>query len=398
MDILYILHTFPKLSETFILNEITELIDLGHNIGIISLNKPKEEKIHDKVKEYNLIKKTKYIEFNSIEKYSRLDIFEKGSKELFESKILTKEEKFKLLDLCYNKQKENAFRKFLNCLDIIKIVKEKKIKHIHCHFALENVEIAYIINQVMRIPYTFTTHAFDIFKYPSKDIKKWADRAKKVITISNYNKKYMVDKFGIDGDKIEVVHCGIELNKFKSIKVKKEKKFTILTVGRLHPIKGQKYLVESCKILKDKGVDFQCWIIGEGSERRNLEKQIRDLNLEKYVKLLGAKKNEELLQYYNKADVFVLPSISESMGLVNIEALACKTPVIASDVRGVSELVRDNFNGFLVKPEKPKQIAEKIIKLKDNKELMNKFKKNARKIVEEEFDVRKNVKKLLERF
>ncbi|MBU0581284.1 MAG: glycosyltransferase family 4 protein, partial [Candidatus Margulisbacteria bacterium] len=361
MKILYIINQFPKLSETFILNEILQLRKFNHNVIIAALSDPGEPKVHE---DYQVIFQDTHFLKNGL-------------------KLLTKFDD----------------KSYAQCVqEIVKIINNEKIDHIHCHFAKKNVELAYIINKMLKIPYTFTTHAYDIFYDIDKDIEKWANSAKKVITISNYNKDYMIKNFKINPNNIEVIHCGIELDKFRQIEVKKEDQFTILNVGRLNPIKGQKYLIEACRILKDKRIDFQCWIIGGGKERENLEKQIAHLDLGNNINLLGPKKNEELIEYYNKADVFVLPSISESMGVVNMEALACGTPVIASDVRGVPELIKDNYNGILIEPENPEEIAKGIMKLKNDPNLLDKFKNNSRGIVNEEFNIKKNVMKILEVF
>ncbi len=406
MRILYLLKHFPALSQTFILNEITSLIDEGHDVSIIAMYNLNENKIHEKIERYNLLKEIHYLKYypfflNKFENnYSKEEIFERATKKLFEKNSISKEIKFNLLDLGYKQEKEieRTFRKFLDYLDILEIIKEKDIEHIHVHFADKNAQVVYDINKIINVPYTLTTHAYDIFVNPYKDLKKWADNAKKMIVISEYNKKYMVKNFGIDEDKISMVRCGINLDEFKLLNIEKENRFTILNIGRLNLIKNQKCLIEACKILKNKGLNFQCLIIGKGKERANLEKQIQESGLKDYIKLLGSKKNEELIEYYNKANVFVLPSISEASPTVIKEALACGMPVIVSNVRGVPEIIKDGHNGFLIEPEKPEQIANKLMELIKKPDLIKKFKKNSRKIIEKEFDVKENIKKLIKIF
>lgn len=403
MSILYIQKHFPALSETFVLNEICELLNLGYDVSILSMYNLNEKKIHDKVERYGLLKKTRSLKYHCPYRitvgnnFSKSEVFRKFFWEFIKNKDLSFFKRMNLLFLCYEKDNnlEIPFRRFLDYLDIISWIRKDRINHIHCHFAVKNLRLAYNLHRILGIPYSFTTYAHDIYFESERDLRKMALSAKKVITTSKYNQKYMASKFDIPLDRIDLVYSGIELDKFCPIEVKKEKLFTILNVGRLHPIKGQKYLIEACKILKDKKIKFQCWIIGEGEERKNLANQIFNLGLEDYVQLLGTKKNEELLKYYNLADVFVLPSISESMGVVNMEALACRTPVIASNVRGVPELVIDGYNGALVSPKNSKQIADKTIEFKNNKNLLTRLKENARKVVEDKFDIKKNVLTLI---
>jgi len=403
MKILYILSTFPVLSQTFILNEITCLIDLGHEVKIVSLYKPKDKKVHEKVKKYNLLKKTYYL---IDKKYSRLEIFEKGSKELLENKLLSKEEKFKLLDLCYDKKhgREIAFRRFLGCLDVIRIIKEKKIKHIHCHFAKENVKMAYVLNQIIKIPYTFTTHAYDIFIESNKDIKKWADGAKKVITISNYNKKYMNENFGVDEDKIEVIHCGIELDKFRSVDYNKSNKLNILSIARLVEKKGIRYLIEACKILKEKGICFNCNILGDGKLKKEFQKLVNLYNLNRNVNFKGCVTQEEVLREFKKCVVFSLPCVEAKNGdkdgipVSLMEAMAMEIPTISTDITGIPELIEDGANGIVVPQKDSKALAEAIIKIKDDKDFAENIRKQGRKKVIAKFNIKKNIKKVMKIF
>lgn len=367
MRLLYLLLQFPALSETFILDEITALLDLGHDVIIAALKKPSGEIIHDKIKKYYLLNKTYYL-MKPVEKAARARTSE-----------------------CGTGQRKRIVRMLSAAL---KIVKKHKIEHIHCHFGDTNTQIANIIHRATGLPYTFTMHGHDIYFKPHPNLIEWASFAKKVVTVSDHNRKYMFNRLGLAFDKVQVIPCGIDLNLFKPLPVKRMNKFTILTVGRLVPVKGLVYLLEALKHLVDQGVDFQCWVIGKGEQKKSIKKQISKSHLEKYVTLLGAKRNNQLPGYYNKADVFVLPSISEGSPTTLKESLACQVPVIATKVGGVSEIVRDYNNGFLIDPKKPAKIAEKIKELMKDRAMLELMKRNARKVVEKKFDLKKNIKSL----
>ena len=163
MRILYILGTFPALSQTVVQDEIIELINNKHDISIVALEKFDEPKIHENVKKYKLIDKTLYLTNHS------------------------------------------SFMRPLNYLRIINLIKKKKIEHIHCHFAGGNVKIAYNINKLLGIPFTFTTHARDIFVNPDNDIRRWANSAKRLVTIYVVNKEYVHKKLWIALEQIEIV-------------------------------------------------------------------------------------------------------------------------------------------------------------------------------------------------
>jgi glycosyltransferase involved in cell wall biosynthesis len=405
MNILYILNRFPKISETFILNEIVGLINLGHKVRIVSLLKPLEKKFHKEIRDYNLIKLTHYLKYRPGH-YSRLKTFEKGIKKFFECKFLTKEQKAQLIYLCYEKKqgKEVAFRKFLDVLNIIKIIRKEKIKHIHNHFAGPNVDYAYVLNKVIGIPYTFTTHAYDIFSEVQKDMKKWANNAKKVIAVSKFNKKYMNKKLGIPLNKIQIITYSKYLDKLKPLKKHRRSPFKIISISRLAEKKGYPYLIEACKILKDKKIEFSCEIQGEGPERKKLEMLIKKYRLKNKVKLGEALTHEEVIEFMKTGSVFVLPCIraknGDMDGIPNVlmESMALEIPTISTDVTGIPELIDNNINGIIVPQNNAESLAQAIIKIKNNPDFADKIRKKGRKKVMEKFNVEKNVRKLVRVF
>jgi glycosyltransferase involved in cell wall biosynthesis len=392
MKIAYILSKFPKLSEAFVLREIIELQKNNFEIEIFSLkNIKKNELMHDDAKK--LLDNTNYSPY----------LFSKGlisANLYFLFKSSLKYLKLILYIIKHNYKSINFLIKsliiFPKSIYFAKIIKDKKIEHVHAHWATFPTLTALITNKLADIPFSFTAHAHDI--YFSNFDNKLANSAKKIITISNYNKKYLSKRFGIPKKNIEVVYSGVDLNRFRPVTKMKPKKFTILNVGRLDLIKGQKYLIEACKILKNKKQDFTCRIIGDGKEKKNLLRLINNLKLNDQVKLLGPKKNDELIKYHNLADVLVISSDSEGLPVVAVEAMACKLPVIATNIRGVPEIIKNNFNGFLVPARNPQQIADKILELKNDEKLQSRLKDNSRMIIEENFNIKRNIKKLIKLF
>ncbi|MBD3273440.1 glycosyltransferase, partial [Candidatus Dependentiae bacterium] len=396
--------SFPELSQTFVLNEITFLTDLGHDISIASLWNLKRKTIHKKIKKYGLLNKTIYLnqDIDSKKEWSNKKNFN-ILKSIFKTKM--SKDKQNLLNILYDKRKniKLILHDFYYCSKLIKKIKEEKIDHIHCHFACYNVYLVYVVSKILNIPYTFTTHAIDIFASPSKDIKKWANDAKKVITVSDYNKKYMMDKFGIDKKNIDVIHCGVNLNLFKPIDYNTNSQINILSVARLVEKKGIKYLIKSCKILKDQNINFHCSILGDGDLRNDLQKLIDKNNL-KNVDLMGFVNQNKVLKEFEDSDVFVLPCIESSNGdkdgipVSLMEAMAREVPVISTDVTGIPELIENNKNGVIVPQKDANALAEAIVKIKKNREFADRIRKKGREKVMEEFNIEKNVKKLVNIF
>jgi colanic acid/amylovoran biosynthesis glycosyltransferase len=139
-----------------------------------------------------------------------------------------------------------------------------------------------------------------------------------------------------------------------------------LSIGSLQEYKGHAYLVRACALLKDR-LELSCVIVGEGNERRRLERLVRSLGLESCVTLVGARREEEVAEFLANADCFVQPSVVAANGQMEgipvalMEAMACGVPVVATALSGVPELVRDGVTGLLVPPRDPGALAEAVL-------------------------------------
>ena len=207
--------------------------------------------------------------------------------------------------------------------------------------------------------------------------------------------------------KCQVIPFGVDLKKFqgnqrafeeaKKIKEKYDDCPIILSVGRLTYYKGFPYLIEAIhnlkhsNILKNVGIKFpKCLIIGEGKLKERLLKLIKKLSLQNEVFILPPQK--DLLPYYLACDLFVLPSIfkSEAFGIVLIEVMACRKPVISTELgTGTSYVNQDGVTGFIVPPRDSRALAQAIEKIMENEKIAKEFGQNARERVEREFSLEK---------
>jgi teichuronic acid biosynthesis glycosyltransferase TuaC len=246
---------------------------------------------------------------------------------------------------------------------------------IHAHFLYPQGDIAIKLGKKMNIPVTITAHGHDIYDMPFRDDKwnkkiKWIlDNSDHIITVSKINERILIEKLNIAGEKITIVPNGYDSLKFKPIPKKDareklnlpEDKKIILNVANLYSIKGQNLLIESIKNVLKERQDIFCAIIGGGNLRKKLEQQIRELDLEDYVKLYGPKPYTEIPLWMNAADIFVLPSINEGNPVVMFEALGVGLPFIGTKVGGIPEIIISEDYGLLVKSSNPKDLTEKII-------------------------------------
>jgi hypothetical protein len=167
---------------------------------------------------------------------------------------------------------------------------------------------------------------------------------------SEFNRNYILNHYPIARDKIAVHRIGVDLNSRCPSHAVQSSIFTLLSVGRLHPIKNHSFLLLACHSLKTAGVPFRCLLAGDGPEREKLARLISELGLEWEVSLLGQVPPAELSHLYAQADAVVLTSHSEGIPVTLMEAMAMERLVLAPAITGIPELVTHGKTGLLYKP------------------------------------------------
>lgn len=222
------------------------------------------------------------------------------------------------------------------------------------------------------------------------------ERAKKIVAVSGDTKDWLLETFGKEFlHKTRIIPGGVYFKDFstdKKIKIINKKyklkgKKVVLFSGKLTPQKGVFYLIEAAQNIKG-----DIYIIGDGPERKNLEDLVYKFKLHNvhFLGYMGDDKKEELEEFYYRADVFVAPSVwDEPLGLVILEAMAAKTPVIATRKGGIPLAVKNGVNGFLIRPKSSRQIAEACNRLLENDELRKKMGDACRETVQKKFTWKK---------
>ncbi|MCK5283686.1 MAG: glycosyltransferase family 4 protein [Nanoarchaeota archaeon] len=268
------------------------------------------------------------------------------------------------------------------------------IDRIHCHFGDTKLFIGYYCKKFTGKKLTVTIHAHELYQKNKKMFKRALEYCDKIISISDFNKKYLIDKYSIDPKKIVANRLFVDLEDFK-----KRKNISFLIVAQWHPKKGHKYLFRALKELNRD--DVECWVVGgnvKGYAEVNVEKLADDIGVKDKVVFFGEQNGNALRAIYNKCDIFVLPSVTagdkEGIPVVLMEAMAFEKPVISTFHAGIPEIVSDEF---LVKEKDVKGLASKmreIINLKDKWQMIGK--KN-REIVLNKFS-KKNLANLVRIF
>ena len=222
---------------------------------------------------------------------------------------------------------------------------------------------ALISKKMLKIPYVVWGQGSDVYlpnglvKLTSKTVIKNADSA---IALTENMKKVMQDIYNRD---IAVVPNGIELGvnvEKPHVRILEETYKRILFVGRLHPVKGVRYLIQAMQLIHARRPETKLILVGDGEERDYLEDLTDHLGIRECVDFVGEVPHERIIDYLDHADVFVLPSLSESFGIVLLEAMACGLPIVATRVGGIPEIIEDGVNGYLVNPGAYQEMSERI--------------------------------------
>ncbi|MBN1358481.1 glycosyltransferase family 4 protein [Candidatus Bathyarchaeota archaeon] len=292
----------------------------------------------------------------------------------------------------------------------LKTIKSNDLIHVHGHPYLSSFLAAKIAKRYSK-PLVLTQHNTfieynNIWDTAEKlnDLaigKQVLEEADKIIVVSNATKNYVLS-LGADPEKVEVLHNGVDLNRFKplsGVKDEMSKKLgisedasVVLTVRRLVYKNGIDTLLESAELAVKKNPKLVFVVVGKGPDFEEVKERIAHLGMQRNFRLTGFVSDEDLPLYYNVADLFALPSKSgEGLPLVALEAMACGLPVIATNVGGTSEVMSKDY-GKLVPPNSPDSLAEAIVEF-SRKDLAA-LKKELRIMMEQKYSWDKNVEKL----
>lgn len=279
----------------------------------------------------------------------------------------------------------------------IKAVNKFKPDIIHVQHVSFLVWMADYIKSVYNIPFVVSIHGPDlntaiIDKRIRNLTKRSLVRASKIFPNSFDTKNRFYAIFGETFKrKTKTIFPGVDLKLYPTnLDTKQiEKKYSlsnkklVIFVGRLDKEKGIDYLVRAAK-----DINGEVYILGGGDYDKELKKITKDLKLKnvKFLGYFGKEYLKELRQFYRKANVVVVPStVKEALGLVILEAMAAQTPVVASNIGGIPNIVKDGKTGFLVRPRNPKDIAEKVNKILNNEKLEKAIGERCRRLIEEKF-------------
>jgi glycosyltransferase involved in cell wall biosynthesis len=399
LKVAYIMSRFPKLTETFILYEMLAMEKEGVQVEVYPLLKEHAEVMHAEA--------TPFVEKAHFQPFISLAIIYANLRFLWQNPRTYLGTLRTLLCKTWG-----SFRFFTGALGIFpKTVffayqmNANNINHVHAHFANHPAAAGFIIHNLTGIPYSFTAHGSDLHRDRHMLCEKVAD-ATFVVAISEYNQKVIITECrGNHREKVKVIHCGVDTEIFRfrlngTPHERDGKPFMILCIGTLHEVKGQAFLIEACRKLQERCIDFVCHFIGDGPDKLTLNKLTVQTGLSKKVRFHGRQKREKIAQLLQDADVLVAPSVPSSDGrregipVVLMEAMSSGVPVIASNLSGIPELVSDERTGLLVPPKDVAALAAAIERYYRNPDLRKRLGRSGREKVVHEFDLYRNARRL----
>jgi glycosyltransferase involved in cell wall biosynthesis len=395
--IAYILGTYPYLTTTFIDREILAVKKRQVNLILIAIRKPAPFEMNSEI--LKLTKEIKYILPVSWYQFLKINI----------SLILTKPLRYLKIFLYLITRFHRNFSERLKTLChfyegiyVVQLLRRSNVNHIHAHFADRAAIVAMVAAKFLNLPYSVTAHANDIYVSPVM-LKEKIENAKFVTTCTLYNKMHLEH---LTGNKIELVYHGIDIDSLRSANKPEphEEPELILSVGQLKEKKGFSFLIKACHLLKARGFNFVCEIIGDGPERLKLQGLIEELALKDTVILCGSLPHKNVMERYQYAKLFVLSCVpakdEDRDGIPNVllEAMGYQVPVVSTRFSGIPEVIENGVNGILVDTKNEKTLAEAMALVLNDLELRKKLASNGRKTLEDKFDVNKNIEKLIRLF
>lgn len=342
--IAYIIRSFPRLSQTFVIREVDWLLSSGFDVRVFCL------RLSGETVQQALARDPRILE--------RLHLFDPAC--------------------------DSILDRFAP--DII-----------HAHFATDAARVALECGQRHRIPATFTAHGYDIHRDPPADFPRRAMMAARVITVSLANRRALVETLGVDADKIKVIPNGVDTDFFEpdSTGSKPERSHAVC-IARLEPVKQLHVLLDACGFLKTRGVPFHCTIVGEGECRESLEAQRAILGLHDHITLAGAADSDSVRHFLRSAHLAVLSSQSEGYPVSLLEAASTGVPAVAPDVGGIREIIVDGVTGFITKAADPVSLGTAMQRLCLDQRLAGEMGNAARRLALQSFSIDKQMGLLLE--
>jgi glycosyltransferase involved in cell wall biosynthesis len=389
--IAYIVRAYPRLSETFIVQEVLQMEDRGAKLTLFAFKDPAESIRNPAVDRVQA--PVFYFQLESVGDW--LDTIAEHARQLLRSPARYG----KALGLAVRLVAQGGpIKPFFLAPQLARHIHRLHIEHLHAHFANKPAAIARYASLLTGVPYSFTAHAKDLYLTAPDSIAGKAVRAQFITTCTKYNADYLRGiLFLADQRKVHTVYHGVDTGRFRpGSRASPQGPPSIVSVGRLVPKKGHGNLIAAARILHEQQVPFRLGIYGGGDLKGELQQQIDAADLSRVVRLHGSRTQDELVEAYRKADIFVLAPVvtpnGDRDGIPNVllEAMAMGLPPVSTTISGIPEVVEDGVNGLLVPSDDPSSLAAALMRLLSSPVLRTQLGDCAVKSIRDRFDATEN--------
>jgi colanic acid/amylovoran biosynthesis glycosyltransferase len=400
MRIAFIVPEFPSLSQTFVLNQITGLLDRGHDVEIFSATAPRDEKYHCDVLTYKLLDRTTYfpkIPDSRLRRALKGSIYALSRFAKYPKIVIRSMNLFKFGKLAASFTLMHRINPFLG---------KAPFDIIHCHFGpMGIIGVQCLRTGALKGKIVTTFHGYDLTSYTSKHgpnvYRTLFEHGDLYLPISNHWKNRLID-IGCKKEKIAVHRMGVDVQQFHDEKKVRppDGSIKILSVARLVEKKGIQYGIEAISKVLQHFSKIEYVIAGDGPLRSQLEGMIKQRKLEDHIRLLGWMNQDEINELMRKSDILLAPSVTardgdqEGIPVVLMEALAMGLPVISTYHSGIPELIIDGKTGFLVEERDSAGLADKLISIINSEPIAMQLKTNGIQYINKYYNIKKLVAEL----
>jgi glycosyltransferase involved in cell wall biosynthesis len=391
MRIAYLNSQYPRATDTFIQREVTTLRSMGVDVHTFSVRRTGDEHMVGIEQQQERDRTFYFLPLNPI------NLLLSHAKQL----LASPQRYLQTIKLAFSTSQPGLrgaiyqLFYFLEAGILAQQLKIRQIKHLHNHIVEASGTVAMLAAQMGGFTFSFTLHGPYIFFKPYQwRLDEKIKRALFVSCISNYARSQgMIFAPMEKWKQMHIIHCGIDPTLFNQVSHHGLGR-KLLFVGRLEVVKGLPILLESLSILKQSHPNILLTVIGDGPDRKILEEMTKQMELTNNVKYVGYQSQTDVRKYIQQSDIFVMSSFAEGIPVVLMEAMAAGLPVVATQIAGISELVENGVNGYLIPPGNSSVLLEPMEKLLIDDKLREKLGAAGREKVEKDFNLQNEVGKL----
>jgi len=397
--VIYIVRSWPRLSQTFIVNEVLALERRGLTLAIFSLVRAREDIVQPQVRDVRA--PVRYLEDDLGQPWrqrlrAHQQVFRAAPARYVSAGLFVLTHP----GLAAGYGECSPLRCFAHAVALVGRMEEirsagESVVNVHAHFAHDPALVGMLVARLSGERFTFTGHARDLLQIPARSLRARAARASALVTCCQANADYINAVLPAEtAPPVLVVHHGVDLERFRPRPAGEGTSPPVLvSVGRLVEKKGFADLLHALAVAAAGGSEFRCRIFGDGPLHDELSGMIEHLGLTDRVELAGARSNDEVVSALGRADVFALTPLvaadGDRDGIPNVlvEAMASGLPVVTTSAGGISELVRHEVNGLMCPPGDVAMLATSISALLADPATRSRLGEAGRRTVENDYDI-----------